>query len=311
MKIFPEAGYPTSASAQELTSHEAKKERKVTSYAFASLAARSDGREVVYLSLSPGNTAQHADELQAFGFEVSVYPSVSAVRSSLSANAAPLIVLQAAPTMIHLAAAQLRLAFCRASIVVIADYPDRLSRVGAMLSGADACVDATPDSLELIAAVLASKRRLQIEGEHPAKSAASRKLAIAEPVDDWEAVKVAHKADSTPQWHLENDGWVLVTPNGMKMELSHSERKMMVQFINQPEEPITRISQGASHDPESGRVTRSLDVAISRLRRKAAAHSIRLPIRSIRGKGYVFVAGDPLDNNLGHTHSWIVRSSRR
>jgi DNA-binding response OmpR family regulator len=41
------------------------------------------------------------------------------------------------------------------------------------------------------------------------------------------------------------------------------------------------------------RVSRNLDVAVSRLRKKAAEHSIRLPIKSIRGVGYVFVAEEP------------------
>ncbi|UYO93360.1 winged helix-turn-helix domain-containing protein [Pollutimonas sp. M17] len=277
--------------------HETKKDWMLTPYAFASLTARSNGMEVVYLAHSPQHIAQYADELRAFGFNVLICSSIAAVRSCLAASAAPLIVLQATPATVHLAVAQLRVAFCRASIVVITDFPDRLSRAGALLSGADACVDAAPDSLELIAALLASLRRLRVEGKHRKVENIFHKEADVDPGERATAYKAVCETNPQGEWSLENDGWILEAPNGARMELNHSERNIMLRFFSHPKEPLTRASQDALYNPEGGRVTRSLDVAISRLRKKAAAHAIRLPIRSIRGEGYVFAAGELLNNN--------------
>ncbi len=263
----------------------------VAPYTFASLAAHSGNLEVAYLALEPGNAARHADDLRAFGFTVSVYPSVTAACASLPPDTAILITLQAEGVNVHLAVAQLRLAFPRAGIIVIADALDRLSRVGAMLSGADACVEAMPESLELMAALLASKRRMQAEDVPQKNDAVPHAMAQANRSQSDGTAEAALRPASAIQWHLENNDRILVAPNGARMELNGSERKIMVQFLSSPKDPLTRIGQGASYDPHSGKITRGLDVAISRLRRKAAAHAIHLPIRSIRGQGYVF-AGD-------------------
>ena len=269
-------------------------------YAFTN--STTHGMEVCYLALDRGNTARHVDDLRAFGFEISIYTSIAALRSSLSADASPLVALQAEAMTVHLAVAQLRLAFQGGGIVVIADFPDRLSRVGAILSGADSCVAAMPESRELMAALLASKRRLQVEDmQRKRDDTLSRPSCFT---DDG-ARRALHRAgdmDAFGRWRLEDHGWVLVAPNGAKLELNHSERKIMAQFFSNPREPLTRLSQGASYDPESGRITRALDVTISRLKKKAAESAMRLPIRSIRGKGYVFVSNDPLDVSFRETH---------
>ncbi|WP_158310063.1 winged helix-turn-helix domain-containing protein [Bordetella petrii] len=243
--------------------------------------------KVVYLTLSSDSTARHSDDLRAFGFEVSVYSSVAAMRSAISVHAPAIVALEAEPTTVHLAVAQLRLVLRRASIVVVSRFPDRLSRVGAMLSGADACVDAMPDSLELMAALLASKRRLQIE-EELQSGVSSLINASAKPDAPEGKSDVTVEFGPNAQWHLAENGWILVAPNGTRIDLNHSERKIMTWLLSNPKQPLTRVSQGASYDLHNGRITRRLDVAISRLRRKATAHSLRLPIRSIRGEGYVF-----------------------
>jgi len=297
MKRIPEADCFSGSSLRESTGRQgADQAPLVAPYAFTNSTAH--GMEVIYLALSPGNTARHADDLRAFGFEVAVYPSIAAVCAALPVDASPLIAVQAEASAIHLAVAQLRLAFRHAGIVVIADFPDRLSRVGAMLSGADSCVEAMPDSLELMAALLASKRRLQVEEARPKDDGGARRDAGRALDGGQAASRAAGEAAPTDRWHLENYGWVLVAPDGTRLELNHSERKIMAQFFNNPQEPLTRLSQGASYDPESGKIARGLDVAISRLRKKAAECAVRLPIRSIRGKGYVFVSNDPLDIEL-------------
>lgn len=268
-----------------------KGNRLAGSHSFMSKTAHFGGREIAYVTQCPGEVPRHAENLQAFGFSVCTYTSVVSACSASTAEYAQLIVLQTESVSLHLAVAQLRSAFCRAAIVVVADYSERLSRVSAMLSGADICVDNTPDSLELAAALLALERRLSIE-ELRSKNDKNVGAGVNNSVD---RVGSESRPQASGHWHLRSHCWVLVAPNGTAIELSHAERRIMIAFSENPENPVTRTSQDASPEGgENSKVGRGLDVTISRLRRKAAAHDLRLPIRTIWGGGYVFASDEAL-----------------
>ncbi|MNT74002.1 hypothetical protein D3C72_2127700 [compost metagenome] len=72
------------------------------------------------------------------------------------------------------------------------------------------------------------------------------------------------------------------------MELNQIEREIMRDLLQRSGEPLLRSNYPASGT--SGRISRNVDVAVRRLRAKAAEQlSARIPIKSLRGIGYIFV----------------------
>jgi two-component system OmpR family response regulator len=97
---------------------------------------------------------------------------------------------------------------------------------------------------------------------------------------------------------VEFDGWRLdlirrrlVSPQGMAVELSGGEFNLLRAFVERAERVLTRDQLlDLARGPSSEAFDRSIDVQISRLRRKLADGSGRELIRTIRGEGYVFTA---------------------
>ncbi|SAI73860.1 two-component response regulator [Bordetella ansorpii] len=236
------------------------------------------------LSLNNADMHGHRENLRAFGFDPVSCPDFSSAARALHGAALPLLTLFASPESIHLAIGQLRNQHADAGIVAIASFPDRLSKVGALLSGADACVDIRPDPLELVATLLALHRRLHLT--QPAR-----------PMEPEQKVGLLHKeADDRPpvsRWQLINGGWNLSTPNGTVLDLSHAERHLLVELLGSPDGQLKRSRDGNDVDcpPSLRGPRRNLDTVISRLRRKAAQQGVQLPIRSVRGEGYIFIDG--------------------
>jgi len=196
-----------------------------------------------------------------------------------------MIILQTAPEAVRLAAAKLRSVFRGSGIVVMMETHDSLARADAMLAGADVCVQAMPGSMELIAALLAIRRRIDHERE--------KSDTIAQGFHSPFNASLSGMAPvHANEWHLDKKGWELVSPHGTRMELTYSERAIMKHFLSRPHEPLTRESHGRTLNPANGKLARGLDVMISRLRRKAQSNGIWLPIRCVRGKGYEFAVTD-------------------
>jgi len=94
------------------------------------------------------------------------------------------------------------------------------------------------------------------------------------------------------------DGWTLSrarrelrSPGGMLVELTSAEFDLLNTFAGQPQRVIGRerlieLSRSRLADPSD----RSIDVLVSRLRRKLDASGYKAPIRTVRGVGYMFTA---------------------
>ena len=97
------------------------------------------------------------------------------------------------------------------------------------------------------------------------------------------------------RWALRDLGWTLVAPDGRSFGLTTAEREFMTALLSAPGYRLTRrelqnrgVGQ-ADADTET-HASRGLDVMVSRLRRKALAAGISLPVRSVRRWGYMFAA---------------------
>jgi two-component system OmpR family response regulator len=93
-------------------------------------------------------------------------------------------------------------------------------------------------------------------------------------------------------WMLDLNKWKLKTPTGHDICLSSSERNLLAILLREPGMPkLRRDIRSHLTDSPRGCDGRSLDVLISRLRRKVEdASAMKLPLRSARGAGYVFTS---------------------
>jgi len=90
-------------------------------------------------------------------------------------------------------------------------------------------------------------------------------------------------------WVFDAEAWALISPDGERARLSAAEYGVLSLLTEVPGEPVPRDHLFvALKKPPSGPDDRSLDVLVSRLRRKFATSAFKLPIQSVRGVGYVF-----------------------
>ncbi|MBO1014092.1 response regulator transcription factor [Achromobacter sp. SD115] len=143
------------------------------------------------------------------------------------------------------------------------------SRLRCLQSGADACLPDPQDPRELACILLSLARRLPA-GLDPSQ---------AEPAQNG-------------QWELRDQGWTLAAPSGATISLSANERLIVRSLLEVAGKAVGRIELGDELQVEGGGVrasgSRSIDVIVSRLRRKAELAGVMLPIRTVYGSGYLF-----------------------
>lgn len=258
--------------------------------------------DVLFLTGEDHATSQIA-ELTRLGFNIHRYTELSALYQHLSEHTAPLVVLGGALSLIDIAAAQLRVMHPSVGIVALANFPDSDTRVRTLLSGADACLPSQTTGLELAAVLQSLMRRivemaLQSAAEPPAPAApaptAAPSVGTYAPQFD--------TAASTGKWRLTSKGWALMAPTGQMLSLTTAERSLLLRFAHEPDKRISRdalsVNMSSGEGNESERRGRFIDVMISRMRRKAAAQRVRLPIKAVHGWGYMFTSDLLVDADI-------------
>ncbi|WP_454689067.1 helix-turn-helix domain-containing protein [Achromobacter aloeverae] len=128
--------------------------------------------------------------------------------------------------------------------------------------------------------------------------------ALAGIEDDAAVAAVPAAAPEPPvtgQWRLRDGGWTLVSPRGQRLVLTTLERKFMLSLFGAASRSLARaeLSALAPSTGESGEhpasSPRGVDVMVSRLRRKAQAMGMPLPLRSVRRWGYMFTEAALVD----------------
>lgn len=94
------------------------------------------------------------------------------------------------------------------------------------------------------------------------------------------------------KWELRDQDWTLAAPTGATLSLSSNERLIVRALLQAEGRAVSRgaLADELSADGANARMTgaRSIDVVISRLRRKAELAGLILPIRTVYGSGYLF-----------------------
>ena len=104
--------------------------------------------------------------------------------------------------------------------------------------------------------------------------------------------EASSRTGSDDCWVLDLKQWRLTAPNGQDIDLSAGELSLLALMLQAPGRTRPRHDLRAHFGrPPGAAEDRSIDVMISRLRRKVEdVSSARLPLRSARGEGYVFAS---------------------
>jgi DNA-binding response OmpR family regulator len=206
-----------------------------------------------------------ASGLALEGFRVDVFSDAESFQQALQIAPCDIAVLDILldPNGGHGIVGRLRDSVRRMGIIVYSAITCLETRLECLESGADAYLVKPTDAHELAVQLRVLDRRLKF---------ANRLLA----------------SDARQDWALIDSGWSLRDPAGNKLSLTTAERIFLRALFDRAGQPVPReelmVSLGA--DPRSADPHR-LDVLVNRLRAKAQASGIALPVRSVRSRGYV------------------------
>lgn len=236
---------------------------------------------------------QLCKHLQRWGIQLCEVSSLDeCLKMSNAGQSNSVILLRTDAASLFLVVSQLRQSFPVAGILVLQALSTNDLRTGhVLLSGADSSMDITVPIPVIVSAIQALQRRGQAfkswSLQHPTEESAmiSAPVSIASM-----PVSAAYSKRLVPRhWQLLDDGWSLCAPDKSTFRLTRGERYVLQALISSAPEPVDRKDLAPEHDTTG----RAVDVLISRLRRKVGRIGEDLPIRSVRGEGYVFVGVGP------------------
>jgi two-component system, OmpR family, response regulator len=157
-------------------------------------------------------------------------------------------------------------------ILMLTARGDETDRIVGLEMGADDYMSKPFGPNELLARVKALLRRAQMSGTH--ESTGQRRAY------DFEG------------WRLDLGRRELRNPNGVIIDLSAGEFDLLVAFLDAPQRVLSREQLlEAAGNRSATAYDRSIDVQISRLRRKiAVGDDGEGLIKTVRGAGYMFIA---------------------
>ncbi|HJR74565.1 MAG TPA: response regulator transcription factor [Luteimonas sp.] len=205
--------------------------------------------------------------LANFGFAVTGTETAAALHHHLNTQSVDMVVLDVGlPDQDGFTVARnVRAAYPEIGIVMLTGRGATPDRVRGLSEGADAYLS-KPVEIELLAATLHSLAR-RLRGATP---------------------QAAQK-----RWRLDVNGWCLVSPAGINVALTRTERRVVERLTSAAGQLVTREELIATltdnvYDFDAHR----LESLVYRLRRKVAdACGEALPLAAVHGEGYVFNAG--------------------
>ncbi|MGO3132318.1 MAG: winged helix-turn-helix domain-containing protein [Alcaligenes sp.] len=232
---------------------------------------------------------QIASESEQWGVRVQTVEAMEqCLYQAHSAGAEMVFALACQADNVFLHINRLRMDFPAAGVIIVrGGKVAGLERGHFLLAGADACFDQETLPVEVVACVQALRRRayalLRQSLRGPEAVTGKTVIPLPKPVEP-----------ELQRWDLMEDGWSMMTPQGHTVMLTRGERRIVqVLFAASPQ----TVERDRLFPLEDGReaTARSVDVLISRLKRKLSSIGEDLPIRSVRGEGYAFVGKVPLN----------------
>jgi DNA-binding response OmpR family regulator len=221
--------------------------------------------------------ADRAIELRAHGFDVLCCTDIPELYKVAKARFTPdqlaMVVLAGTQDENCSAAASLRALHSGTGIVSMVEPDSETAVIQALQVGADNCCPVT-GSTRLLAAILL--RLFHRAGKVQAMSRRS-------PAD----------AAQSEVWSLQDQAWVLVSPQGVRIGLTTGERAFLTTLLRVDDlrathkQLIDAISASYATDASLAQQGR-LGVLVSRLRRKCTDSGIDIPLKSVHNWGYMF-----------------------
>lgn len=254
----------------------------------------------------PASLMQHyADAMPGHGFELVVLSSPRELFLRLGLQTSSIVLLSCPLAEAYMLASRVRLSDTSIGLVMMADFKGPDSRVRALQSGVDLCLEPDVEQSELAAylhslfrRVLIGRRQLLTSTVH-----SGRIDGYSNAGNDGLAFKLDGQANGPSgretdgqaarslKWCLADRGWTLIDPSGVHIPLTTAEREFINRLFATPSKRIGRADlMSASEDgaPDAASASRYIDVLVSRLRRKAQQAGVDLPVRSIHRWGYTF-----------------------
>ncbi len=210
-------------------------------------------------------------ELGALGFSVEAFARSHDLYRRMRSTAFELLVLDVGLADEHgLDVARTVRAASPIGIVVLTGRHDPHARLTGLRESVDAWLG-KPVDFDLLAATLHSvSRRVRLE-----RSANAPVLA-------------------PPGWHIPAGRWELHAPDGGHVPLNLAERRVLTRLLATPGDPVSRDELIAHiSEPLEEFDPHRLDMLVHRLRRKIEDRlGVTVPLRSVRGCGYVILNAD-------------------
>lgn len=169
------------------------------------------------------------------------------------------------------------------SVIMFSALSGEVDRVVALELGADDYVTKPSSPREILARIRSVLRR-RTSGVSKPEAAASG--VSVEPVTSNTATKTVGFAG----WKLNCRMRTLDAPDGNRVRLTEGEFLMLDAFVASPQTIKSRDDMIASAGKSENTLrSRTIDVNISRLRRKMQRHDDTEIIRTVRGNGYIFM----------------------
>jgi two-component system OmpR family response regulator len=230
--------------------------------------------------------------LSHFGFDTRSVDSPAELTSLLSAERYEFCVLDASqePEAVLAAVARLRAdadaAAAGMGIVLLTGTDQVEIRTHGLLIGADTYVSLPSQPRELAAVMLSIARRMTFPVRVPEAAPGG-----------WQLPRTVANAGV---WYLADEDTLLISPEGVRLDLSFTERILIAAMANRPGQTLSRefignlldesLLQRDAGDRAVPRAPQRVSMLVSRLRKKSARAGATLPLRVVRGSGYAFVA---------------------
>jgi DNA-binding response OmpR family regulator len=279
-------------------------------------------------------------ELAKRDFAVRSCGSLAGFRHLYASQPSPLVVLTGDSDDLACDAQSARMAAPGAIIIALGTAADTAWRMHVMAAGADACHAASIDIAELTAILLSwarqaargfsvkspdniaarSSRRpfehvggVQRAGRARADMAAALSRSDAHPASSRQADPAAssHRSGSVDSgWRLDANCRALICPHDRTLFVTATENGFLMRIAASEGQLLRRrriVLHGVAAQGGDQSVRdldqRSMDVLVSRLRRKARDAGIELPLLAVRGCGYLFA------EHLAVTSSFVASRS--
>ncbi|HLR29212.1 MAG TPA: winged helix-turn-helix domain-containing protein [Paenalcaligenes sp.] len=216
------------------------------------------------------STSQRVQSLENSGVQASVLHDLMAVYSlaadQLEHSSRTIFILQGAPHQLFASVSRLRTVNQNVGIVALSSSLDEQFVVQLLHSGVD--------------------------GYALGRASDSMVLALVNNV--WRRISNMARLElqeNTP-WTLTSRGWVLMSPKGQRLDLTTTERQLLAAIFAQPgrraDHQTLLDALNDTRQTLHGSGQNRLGVIISRLKKKAEAQKIEIPLRSVHRWGYMF-----------------------